>query len=98
MVEVIELTKKEILATEFDDEKLEQLFSRTYPEAPAVKKTQENTGDKCACRYYGKDVKYELYELLANMNQSYYSNYICKYCRRPIRKIDINRQSTRENL
>lgn len=75
LVEVIELTKKEILATEFDDEKLEQLFSRTYPEAPAVKKTQENTGDKCACRYYGKDVKYELYELLANMNQSYYSNY-----------------------
>ena len=75
LVEVIEMTKKEILATEFDDEKLEQLFSRTYPEAPAVKKTQENTGDKCACRYYGKDVKYELHELLANMYQSYYSNY-----------------------
>lgn len=83
LVEIAESTKKEILASGvngvFNDEKLYQLFSKSYESAPAAKMTVKSTGDKFACRYYGQGAKYTLSELLKDMSQSYYMDYKCLF-------------------
>lgn len=75
LVKLVDSAKKEILANERDDERLNQLFSKSYESAPAAKMIEKSFGDKCAYRYYGQGAKYTLSELLKDMCQSYYKNY-----------------------
>lgn len=75
LVEIVDAIKKEVLANERNDERLSQLFSKTYESAPATRITVKGNGDKCAYRYYGQGAKYTLSELLKDMCQSYYKNY-----------------------
>ena len=75
LVEIVDAVKKEILATERNDERLTQLLSKTYESAPASRITTKSNGEKCAFRYYGQGAKYTLSELLKDMCQSYYKSY-----------------------
>lgn len=75
LVEIVDIVKKEILANERNDERLTQLFAKSYEAAPATRITVKGNGDKCAYRYYGQGAKYTLSELLKDMCQSYYKNY-----------------------
>ena len=75
LVEILDVVKKEILANERNDDRLAQLFCKSYEAAPATRITVKGYGDKCAFRYYGQGAKYTLSELLKDMCQSYYKNY-----------------------
>lgn len=74
LVEILDVVKKEILANERNDDRLAQLFYKSYEAAPATR-TIKGYGDKCAFRYYGQGAKYTLSELLKDMCQTYYKNY-----------------------
>ncbi len=76
LVEVIEITRDQILAVERNDELLKSKFDKTYEVAPAKRISQRAVGDKYAYRYYGgKGSDYQLWELLDNINQPYYQQY-----------------------
>lgn len=75
LIEVVDAVKKEILANERNDERLTQLFSKSYESALATRITTKSNGEKCAYRCYGQGAKYTLSELLKDMCQSYYKNY-----------------------
>lgn len=75
IVSVIDVTKKELLATQRNDAKLLEAFSYTYEVAPAKRYTSRYQGDKIAFRYYGQGTLYSLSDLLNDMYQSYYKNY-----------------------
>lgn len=75
LVEIVDVVKKEILATTRNDEKLQQLFSKEYNSAPAIRAISKSHGEKFAYRYYGQGIGYQLWELLNDMYQPYYKNY-----------------------
>lgn len=75
LVEIVDTVRKEVLANERNDEKLNKLFSKEYELAPATKMVGRSVGEKCAYRYYGQKAKYTLAELLKDLCQSYYKNY-----------------------
>lgn len=75
LVEIVDIVKKEIFANELNDERLTQLFSKSYETMSATRITVKGNVDKCAYRYYGQGAKYTLSELLKDMYQSYYNNY-----------------------
>lgn len=77
LADIVEATKKGILADEWHGEELDKLFSRTYEQGSAVEllKSGNEERTKCAFRYYGCGVKYTLAELLENMLQPYYTEY-----------------------
>ncbi len=73
--EVVVATRKELNAIRLDEEKLRSLFDTCYPLCDAAKPPVVNAGERCAYRKYGKGTRYELYEILDNPTQSYYSEY-----------------------
>lgn len=75
LVELVEITKIEILANERNDERLKQIFSKSYDDVPVAKMMAKSVGDNCAYRYYGQGTRYNLPELLNDMCQPYYSKY-----------------------
>lgn len=75
IVSVIDVTKKELLATQRNDAKLLEVFSYTYEVAPAKRYTSRYQGDKIAFRYYGQGTLYSLSDLLNDMGQAYYQKY-----------------------
>ena len=75
IVSVIDVTKKELLATQRNDAKLLEAFSYTYEVAPAKRYTSRYQGDKIAFRYYGQGTLYSLSDLLNDMGQAYYQKY-----------------------
>jgi len=75
LIDIIEATKKEILANVRNNDTLTQLFSKEYPQDQALKKIEKSQSDECAYRCYGKGSTYTLAELLKDLHQSYYKNY-----------------------
>lgn len=75
IVSVIDVTKKELLATQRNDAKLLEAFSYTYEVAPAKRYTSRYQGEKIAFRYYGQGTLYSLSDLLNDMGQAYYQKY-----------------------
>lgn len=75
LVNVIEIVKQEILADRRDDDRLREVFAKTYALAEAKKITVQSSGEKYAYRCYGSRAKYTLAELLSEMFQPYYKNY-----------------------
>lgn len=72
LVDIIEETKKELVANERNDTKLRQLFERSYSACDATRTSIVSSGEKYAYRKYGRGSGYELYELLNNPDQSDY--------------------------
>lgn len=75
IVEVVDATRRELLATQRNDEKLIELFSRKYEASPAKFLTSKYTSDKIAFRNYGIGTQYSLGELLNDRCQKYYKDY-----------------------
>jgi hypothetical protein len=75
LVNVIEIVKQEILADRRDDDRLREVFAKTYALAEAKKITVQSSGEKYAYRCYGSRAKYTLAELLSEMFQPCYKNY-----------------------
>ncbi len=76
LVDVIEITRNQILAVERNDELLKNKFDKTYEIAPAKRISQRAVGNKYAYRYYGgKGRDYQLWELLNEIHQPYYQHY-----------------------
>lgn len=75
LVEVLDETKKELIANERNDVKLRQLYSKEYPASNSIKTSIVSSGEKFAYRKYGKGSGYELYELLSNPDQADYRHY-----------------------
>ncbi len=75
LVNVIEIVKQEILADRRDDDRLREVFAKTYALAEAKKITVQSSGEKYAYRCYGFRAKYTLAELLSEMFQPCYKNY-----------------------
>ena len=75
LVNVIEIVKQEILADRRDDDRLREVFAKTYALAEAKKITVQSSGGKYAYRCYGSRAKYTLAELLSEMFQPCYKNY-----------------------
>lgn len=74
-VEIIDITKNEILAVMQNDSKLKEIFSKEYESVPANRIYKKANTDQYAYRYYGKGCYYELWELLDNIYQPYYQQY-----------------------
>ena len=74
---IVNITRKEILASQRNDRDLQEQFSKTYKLAPAKRCTVQSTGKECAYRYYGQGTQYTLAELLKDMDQFYYRDYKC---------------------
>lgn len=74
LAEIIEVTKKEILAVERNDELLKSKFEKTYEIAQAKRTCQHAVGNQYAYRYYSNDL-YTLQELLDAIHQPYYQKY-----------------------
>lgn len=72
--EIVDVTKTELLNWNKDTSKakLENLFSKTYDVKDTQQNQMETSSDKIACRFYEYD---QLYELLDNLDQPYYSSY-----------------------
>lgn len=75
LVEIIDITKNEILAVMQNDSLLKEIFSKEYESAPANRIYKKSNTDQYAYRYYGKGCNYELWELLDNIYQPYYQQY-----------------------
>lgn len=75
LVKIVDVVKKEILATTRNDEELQKLFSKEYDPAPAIRAISKSHGEKFAYRYYGQETGYQLRELLNDMYQPYYKDY-----------------------
>ena len=75
LVNVIEIVKQEILADRRDDDRLREVFAKTYALAEAKKITVQSRGEKYAYRCYGSRAKYTLAELLSEMFQPCYKDY-----------------------
>lgn len=75
LVEIIDITKNEILAVMQNDSLLKGIFSKEYESAPANRIYKKSNTDQYAYRYYGKGCNYELWELLDNIYQPYYQQY-----------------------
>lgn len=75
LVEIINITKNEILAVMQNDSLLKEIFSKEYESAPANRIYKKSNTDQYAYRYYGKGCNYELWELLDNIYQPYYQQY-----------------------
>lgn len=75
LVEIIDITKNEILAVMQNDSLLKDIFSKEYESAPANRIYKKSNTDQYAYRYYGKGCNYELWELLDNIYQPYYQQY-----------------------
>ena len=73
--EIVQETRNEIIAREFNDKKLGELFNLTYNVTPTLSVYNKSITGNIAYRYYGKGSGYERYELLDNLNQSYYFKY-----------------------
>lgn len=74
--EIVDVTKTELLNWNKDTSKakLENLFSETYDVKDTQQNQMETSSDKIAYRFYGE--KYcQLYDLLDNLDQPYYSSY-----------------------
>lgn len=72
LVDIIDETKKELIANERNDIKLRQLFERSYSACDATRTSIVNSGEQYAYRKYGRGSGYELYELLNNPDQADY--------------------------
>ena len=72
LVEIIDETKKELVANERNDIKLRQLFEKNYPVCDATRTSIVSSGEQYAFRKYGRGSGYELYELLNNPDQADY--------------------------
>ena len=75
IVEVVDVTRRELLATQRNDDKLIELFSRKYEASPAKLLTSKYTSEKVAFRNYGIGTLYSLGELLNDRCQKYYKDY-----------------------
>lgn len=75
LVEIIDITKNEILAVMQNDSLLKEIFSKEYESAPANRIYKKSNTEQYAYRYYGKGCNYELWELLDNIYQPYYQQY-----------------------
>lgn len=64
LASVIDTTRREILASEINEEKLAALFSKEYPTASIGKSCSETKGASYAVRYYGDGLYSSLAELL----------------------------------
>lgn len=74
LAEIIEVTKKEILAVKRNDELLKSKFEKNYDIAQAKRTCQHAVGNQYAYRYYSNDL-YTLQELLDAIHQPYYQKY-----------------------
>lgn len=74
LVDIIEVTKKEILAVKRNDELLKSKFENNYDIAQAKRTCQHAVGNQYAYRYYSNDL-YTLQELLDAIHQPYYQKY-----------------------
>lgn len=72
LVEIIDETKKELVANQRDDTKLRQLFEKKYPLCDAIRTPIVSSGGQYAFRKYGRGSMYELYELLEKPYQADY--------------------------
>ena len=73
LVEIIDETKKELVANQRDDTKLRQLFEKKYPLCDAIRTPIVSSGEQYAFRKYGRGSMYQLYELLKNPYQADYN-------------------------
>ena len=75
LAKIIDVTKTELLNwnKETSKAKLEKIFSETYEVLDVQQSPMELSSNKIAYRFYGE--MYQLYELLDNLNQPYYSLY-----------------------
>ncbi len=73
LVEIIDETKKELVANQRDDTKLRQIFEKKYPLCDAIRTPIVSSGEQYAFRKYGRGSMYELYELLGNPYQADYN-------------------------
>lgn len=73
--EIVDVTKTELLNWDKDTSKakLENLFSEPYDVKDTQQNQMETSSDKIAYRFYGE--RYQLYQLLDNLDQPYYSSY-----------------------